>query len=195
MIHSLRLILLFASLGLAQDWPAGPTATFASMPHPTPGPDASVPSPRMSPKCSSATSVPAIPIIPKGATSGRRRSWPSRGQRAGRLQGKALPPCSGLVGQSLEGRSLGAGRIVYQDRVWAIIGGIDGPSAHLAEQVVAKARLAAGLPRQQRPHGQRGERALDVLGPARRPPAGPCLAEVLATRRPSRLRLHLGPGS
>lgn len=32
-------------------------------------------------------------------------------------------------------------RMVYIDRVWAIIGGIDGPSTHLAEQVVAKARL------------------------------------------------------
>jgi len=32
-------------------------------------------------------------------------------------------------------------RMVYVDRVWAIIGGIDGPSTHLAEQVVAKARL------------------------------------------------------
>jgi ABC-type branched-subunit amino acid transport system substrate-binding protein len=32
-------------------------------------------------------------------------------------------------------------RMAYVDRVWAIIGGIDGPSTHLAEQVVAKARL------------------------------------------------------
>jgi len=32
-------------------------------------------------------------------------------------------------------------RMAYQDQVWAIIGGIDGPSTHLAEQVVAKARL------------------------------------------------------
>ena len=32
-------------------------------------------------------------------------------------------------------------RMAYTDRVWAIIGGIDGPSTHLAEQVVAKARL------------------------------------------------------
>jgi branched-chain amino acid transport system substrate-binding protein len=32
-------------------------------------------------------------------------------------------------------------RMVYIDKVWAIIGGIDGPSTHLAEQVVAKARL------------------------------------------------------
>lgn len=32
-------------------------------------------------------------------------------------------------------------RMVYLDKVRAIIGGIDGPSTHLAEQVVAKARL------------------------------------------------------
>lgn len=31
--------------------------------------------------------------------------------------------------------------LVYEQRVWAIIGGIDGPTTHLAEQVVAKARL------------------------------------------------------
>lgn len=33
-------------------------------------------------------------------------------------------------------------RMAYDDKVWAIVGGIDGPSTHLAEQVVAKARLA-----------------------------------------------------
>lgn len=33
-------------------------------------------------------------------------------------------------------------RLVYRDRVWAVVGGIDGASVHLAEQVVAKARLA-----------------------------------------------------
>jgi len=32
-------------------------------------------------------------------------------------------------------------RMVYVHKVWAVIGGIDGPSTHLAEQVVAKARL------------------------------------------------------
>jgi branched-chain amino acid transport system substrate-binding protein len=31
--------------------------------------------------------------------------------------------------------------MVYVHNVWAIVGGIDGPSTHLAEQVVAKARL------------------------------------------------------
>jgi ABC-type branched-subunit amino acid transport system substrate-binding protein len=33
-------------------------------------------------------------------------------------------------------------RMAYSEKVWAIVGGIDGPSTHLAEQVVAKARLA-----------------------------------------------------
>ncbi len=33
-------------------------------------------------------------------------------------------------------------KMAYEDRVWAIVGGIDGVSTHLAEQVVAKARLA-----------------------------------------------------
>ena len=37
-------------------------------------------------------------------------------------------------------------RMAYQDNVWAIIGGIDGPSTHLAEQVVVKARLALVSP-------------------------------------------------
>jgi branched-chain amino acid transport system substrate-binding protein len=32
-------------------------------------------------------------------------------------------------------------RLVFEDRVWAIIGGIDGPTTHLAEQVAVKAGL------------------------------------------------------
>ncbi|MGA2621109.1 MAG: ABC transporter substrate-binding protein [Thermoguttaceae bacterium] len=32
-------------------------------------------------------------------------------------------------------------RLVYDDQVWAVVGGIDGPSTHLAEQVAVKARL------------------------------------------------------
>jgi len=32
-------------------------------------------------------------------------------------------------------------QVVYDDHVWAIVGGIDGPSTHMAEQIVVKARL------------------------------------------------------
>ncbi|MHC4727632.1 MAG: ABC transporter substrate-binding protein [Planctomycetota bacterium] len=37
-------------------------------------------------------------------------------------------------------------RMAYVDRVWAVIGGIDGPSTHLVEQVAAKARLCVLSP-------------------------------------------------
>jgi ABC-type branched-subunit amino acid transport system substrate-binding protein len=37
-------------------------------------------------------------------------------------------------------------RMAYDERVWAIIGGIDGTSTHLAEQVVAKGRLTLVSP-------------------------------------------------
>ncbi|WP_165232885.1 ABC transporter substrate-binding protein [Aquisphaera insulae] len=40
----------------------------------------------------------------------------------------------------------GLARMAHRDRVWAILGGIDGPSAHLAEQVVAKANLPLVCP-------------------------------------------------
>jgi len=33
-------------------------------------------------------------------------------------------------------------RLVYNEKVWAIVGGIDGASTHLAEQITAKSRLA-----------------------------------------------------
>jgi branched-chain amino acid transport system substrate-binding protein len=35
---------------------------------------------------------------------------------------------------------------VYEDQVWAIVGGIDGPTTHLAEQIVAKALLTLVSP-------------------------------------------------
>jgi branched-chain amino acid transport system substrate-binding protein len=37
-------------------------------------------------------------------------------------------------------------RMVYTENVWAVVGGIDGPSTHLAEQVVAKARVTLMSP-------------------------------------------------
>ena len=37
-------------------------------------------------------------------------------------------------------------RMVYTDKVWAVVGGIDGPSTHLAEQVAAKARVTLVSP-------------------------------------------------
>jgi ABC-type branched-subunit amino acid transport system substrate-binding protein len=40
----------------------------------------------------------------------------------------------------------GLAKLVYGERVWAILGGVDGASTHLAEQIVVKARLAVVSP-------------------------------------------------
>ncbi|QEH36447.1 Receptor family ligand binding region [Aquisphaera giovannonii] len=40
----------------------------------------------------------------------------------------------------------GLARMAHREKAWAILGGIDGPSAHLAEQVVAKANLPLVCP-------------------------------------------------
>ncbi len=40
----------------------------------------------------------------------------------------------------------GIARMVYRDHVWAIVGGLDGPTAHLAEQVAVKARVPLVCP-------------------------------------------------
>lgn len=37
-------------------------------------------------------------------------------------------------------------RMVHEDQVWAILGGVDGPATHLVEQIVAKARLSLVSP-------------------------------------------------
>jgi branched-chain amino acid transport system substrate-binding protein len=65
---------------------------------------------------------------------------------AGGFQGK---PFRVLSAWSSSPWKAGVGRLArmaYLERVWAMIGGIDGPSAHLAEQVVAKARLPLVCP-------------------------------------------------
>ena len=53
------------------------------------------------------------------------------------------PPGPTTRGAAASSRSR---ELVYRDRVWAIVGGVDGPTTHLAEQVVVKARLALVSP-------------------------------------------------
>jgi len=61
--------------------------------------------------------------------------------RAGGCQGKPVRLAARWSGSPWTAGAADVARMVYQDRVWGIIGGIDGPTTHLAEQVVAKARL------------------------------------------------------
>ncbi len=61
--------------------------------------------------------------------------------RAGGYQGKSFRLLSAWSNDPWGTGVKQLTQLVYQDHVWAIIGGIDGASTHLAEQVVAKARL------------------------------------------------------
>ena len=64
-----------------------------------------------------------------------------RANRAGGLNGvpfRLVPRWSENTWQSGAAEVI---RMAYTHKVWAIIGGIDGPSTHVAEQVAAKARL------------------------------------------------------
>ena len=90
----------------------------------------------------------------------------------------------------------GLARLAYQEKVWAIIGGIDGPTAHLAEQVVVKARIPLVSPTS-------SDRTANVAnvpwmfsvlpGDHRQ---APCLAQALAAGTgPARFLVHRGPGS
>ncbi len=61
--------------------------------------------------------------------------------RAGGYRGKPFRLVPGWSDNPWKGGAAQVTRMVYVDHVWAIVGGIDSASTHLAEQVVAKARL------------------------------------------------------
>ena len=121
------------------------------------------------------------------AISGRPRSWLFRTPTS-KAATRASLSASCRSGRKTPGEP--ASRrwrgIAYQDRVWAIVGGLDGPTTHLAEQVVAKARLPLIAPTS-------SDRTANVAnvpwmfsvlpGDHRQ---APCLAEALAHRAGSR---------
>ncbi|MHC4519534.1 MAG: ABC transporter substrate-binding protein [Planctomycetota bacterium] len=61
--------------------------------------------------------------------------------RAGGYQGHPFRLVTGWSEDPWGSGVAAVARMAYEERVWAIVGGIDGPSTHLAEQVAAKARL------------------------------------------------------
>jgi len=61
--------------------------------------------------------------------------------RQGGLRGKPFRLVPGWSENPWTGGVSLVTRMVYQDKVWALVGGIDGPSTHLAEQITTKALL------------------------------------------------------
>ena len=64
-----------------------------------------------------------------------------RANKAGGYNGLPFRLVPGWSGNRWQSGAAEVVRMAYTHKVWAIIGGIDGPSTHVAEQVVAKARL------------------------------------------------------
>ena len=60
---------------------------------------------------------------------------------AGGFHGKPFRFCSGWSENPWGSGVVAVTRMAYREKVWAIVGSINGPATHLAEQVVAKARL------------------------------------------------------
>jgi len=64
----------------------------------------------------------------------------------GGYQGKPFRLVSAWSESPWKGGVTELARLIYNERIWAIVGGIDGPSTHLAEQLAAKAHLAVVSP-------------------------------------------------
>jgi len=85
---------------------------------------------------------PDDPAHPHGGDMWRAAQWAvEEANRRGGYRGKPFRLICGWSDNPWGTGVVKVTRMAYTDRVWAIIGGIDGPSTHLAEQVVAKARL------------------------------------------------------
>ena len=61
--------------------------------------------------------------------------------RQGGYRGQPFRLVPGWSDNPWSGGAAEVTRMVYRDEVWAIVGGIDGPSTHVAEQITTKARL------------------------------------------------------
>jgi len=66
--------------------------------------------------------------------------------RQGGYRGKPFRLVARWSDNPWTGGAAQATRLVYGDGVWAIVGGVDGATTHLAEQIAAKARLAIVSP-------------------------------------------------
>ena len=78
----------------------------------------------------------------KATIPGRLHSWPSK--KPTRREAVRESPSAWFPHGRATPWADGAARLahtVYDDQVWAIVGGIDGPTTHMAEQIAVKARL------------------------------------------------------
>jgi len=85
---------------------------------------------------------PADPHHPVGGTVWQGATLAvEEANQVGGYQGRRFRLVQGWDENPWSGGAAAVVRMAYEEKVWAIIGSIDGTSTHLAEQVVAKARL------------------------------------------------------
>jgi len=85
--------------------------------------------------------APADGNDPTGATPSAGAHGDRGSERGGRLARASFSTAERVVREPLGHGSLGLAKLVFQQDVWAIIGGVDGATTHLAEQIVVKACL------------------------------------------------------
>ncbi|MFY9725871.1 MAG: ABC transporter substrate-binding protein [Bryobacteraceae bacterium] len=141
-LHFAAAVLALAVAGLAQDTAPKPYHDARNTPLSYNGPGRDDPEPKDAKEVRLAYFGPADPADDAGGQTWQGASLAI--EEANRQSGyRGLPfrlipawdrnPWAGGVAK--------LARVVYGDQVWAIVGGIDGATTHLAEQVVAKAQL------------------------------------------------------
>jgi branched-chain amino acid transport system substrate-binding protein len=134
---------LLTACALAQE----PYKDASKSPHVYEGPGRDEPAPAGLTEIRIGFFGPSDPSHPEGGTiwQGASRAI-EEANRAGGYRGLPFRLVSRWSDNPWRAGAAQVVRLAYEDHVWAIVGGIDGPTTHLAEQVVAKALLTLVSP-------------------------------------------------
>jgi len=143
----LLLVLLGAAPCPAQSPASKPFRDFRRHPTEYAGPGLSDPEPQDVKEVLLGYFGPSDPAHPEGGDLWRAAQMAiDEANRQGGYQGKPFRLAPAWSENPWAAGVAQMARIVFRDKPWAIVGGIDGPSTHLAEQVVVKARLTLVSP-------------------------------------------------
>jgi ABC-type branched-subunit amino acid transport system substrate-binding protein len=135
-------LLALAGVAWAQDSAPKPYHDFGSSPRSYNGPGRDEPDPVDVKEVAIAFFGPPDPTHPAGGQLWQGASLAiEEANREGGYRGLPFRLIPAWAGNPWAGGAATLIRITYTQRIWAIIGGIDGATTHLAEQVVPKALL------------------------------------------------------
>ncbi|HVX66745.1 MAG TPA: ABC transporter substrate-binding protein [Bryobacteraceae bacterium] len=139
------LLLCCACWGASQDAPQSPPAPYKDVPkHPTTfeGPGRDLPEPDDIKEVLLGYYGPAEDAHPEGGILWQGATLAlEEANREGGYKGKPFRFVTGWSENPWRAGARFVTRMAFQDRVWAMVGSIEGAGTHLAEQVVAKALL------------------------------------------------------